>query len=92
MNCIDIGICVRDDNEAFVPAKTMSFTPLCFVPVGEPLDLFNVIKWLSDMQMDNVNFVMDSKTINDDFHSNKPDVSESGHANQGARDSFIHNS
>ncbi|AES75053.1 transmembrane protein, putative [Medicago truncatula] len=49
----------------FVLAKTMRVSPLCFVPVGEALGLFNVIiEWLRDMQMDIVEFVMDSKTTN----------------------------
>jgi len=43
---------------------------LCYVHVGEALGLFHAIEWLSDMQMDNVGFVVDSKTTNDSFHSN----------------------
>jgi len=55
MNCISIGICVPHDGGAFVLAKAMNFSPW----VGEALGLFNAIKWLSDMQMDNVNFMVD---------------------------------
>ena len=48
-----IGICVRDDDGAFVLTKTMSFSPLCLVNVGEALRLFHALQWLSDMHMDN---------------------------------------
>jgi hypothetical protein len=70
MNLICIGICVCNDDGAFVLTKTINFSPLCFVPDGEVLCLFNTIEWLSDMQMDNVDFVVDSKTINDVFNFN----------------------
>jgi len=60
---------------------------MCVI-VHEPLDSINVIKWLSDMQMNNVSFVMDSKTTNDTFHSNKPDVLEFGYTTFH----FIHSS
>jgi len=30
--------------------------------------LFYALEWLSDMQMNNVDFVVDSKTTNDAFH------------------------
>jgi len=79
MNHVGIGICVRDNDGAFVLVKTMSLSPLCSVPVGESLGLFNDVEWLSDMHMDNVDFVVDSKTTNDTFYSNKFDVSVFGH-------------
>jgi len=68
-------MCVCDDDGAFV----MSFSLLCPVYVGEVLGLFYALEWLSDMLMDNVDFVVDSKTTNDVFHSNRSDVSEFGH-------------
>jgi len=78
-NGTGIGICVRDDDGATVLAKSMSFSPLCHVFVGEALGLFYALDWLSDIQMDNVDFVVDSKTTSDAFHSNRSDVSEFGH-------------
>jgi hypothetical protein len=62
LNCMGIGNCVRDNDEAFVLAKTMSLSPLCSVLMGEALGLYHAIDWLSDMQMENVDFVIDSKT------------------------------
>jgi len=49
LNCMGIGICVRDNEEAFVLAKNMSFSSLCYVPVGEALGVYRTIEWLSDM-------------------------------------------
>jgi len=49
MNRICIGICVRNDDGVFVLTKTMSFSHLCYVPLGEALSLFNTIEWLIDM-------------------------------------------
>ena len=88
MNRVGIGICVRDDDGAFVLAKTLSFSPLCSIHVGEALGLFNAIEWLSDMHMDNVDFVVDSKSANDAFHSNRLDVSEFGNIIYGCQRLF----
>jgi hypothetical protein len=43
LNRISHGICVRDNDGIFVLAKTMSFSPLYFVHVGEAFGLFNAI-------------------------------------------------
>jgi hypothetical protein len=75
MNRVGIGICVCDDDGTFVLAKTINFSPLCFVPIVEALGLFDAIEWLSEMQIDNVDFLVESKASNDVFHSNRPDVS-----------------
>jgi len=66
---------VHDDDKAFVLAKTIPFSPICPVFVGEALGLFYALEWVSDMQMDIVDFVVDSKTTNGVFHSNRSDVS-----------------
>lgn len=85
---ICIGICKRDDGGAFFLAKIMNFSPLCSVPIGEALCLFNAIKWLSDMHMHSVDFVVDSKTNNVTFHSKLPDVSKFGHIISGCQRLF----
>jgi hypothetical protein len=41
------------------------------------------------MQMDNVDFVVESKTTNDAFHSNRSDVSEFGHIISECKRLFI---
>jgi ribonuclease HI len=74
-----IGICVRDDEGAFVLAKTISFDVIHSVHVGEALGLYHAMEWLSDMLFDNVDFETDSKITHDAFHAHKDDVSEFGH-------------
>ena len=59
MNRICIGIIMCDNYGAFVLAKYMSFSPLSYVLVCEALGLFNVIEWLSNMQLNFVDFVVD---------------------------------
>jgi len=78
MNRTGIGICVRDDDGAYVLAKTTSFDIVHPVRVGEALGLYHALEWLSDMKFDNVDFVTDSKITYDAFHSHKDDVSEFG--------------
>nr|ABN06084.1 Polynucleotidyl transferase, Ribonuclease H fold [Medicago truncatula] len=78
-NRIGIGICVRDDDGAYVLAKTISFDVVHPVRVGEALGLYHALEWLSDMQFDNMDFAMDSKITYDAFNSQKDDISEFGH-------------
>jgi len=65
-------MCLRDEDGDFVLAKTLCFTRWCTrwcpVNVGEVLGLFHALEWLSDMQFDNIDLVLDSKII-DVFHS-----------------------
>jgi len=72
-------MCPQDDEGAFVLAKTLCVTPLCTMDVGEALSLFHAFQWISDMQFDNVDFVLDSKTTTDAFHMNRVDVIEFCH-------------
>jgi len=83
-----MGICLRDDNGAFVLAKTMSLSPMSSVAVGEALGLLYAMQWMQDMQFDNVDFVADSKITTDAFHSRRIDVTEFGHVISACRDIF----
>jgi len=73
-----IGICVRDAEGTFVLAKTMTYPCNVQVDVGEALGLHTTLQWLSDMQIDNVDFETDSKLIADAFLSTRNDLSEFG--------------
>jgi len=42
------------------------------------LSLFHALQWLSDMQFDNVDFVLDSKIVTNVFHANHVDIMEFG--------------
>ncbi|KEH21136.1 hypothetical protein MTR_8g098925 [Medicago truncatula] len=71
-----IGICIRDDEGTFVLAKTVSISPMCSVAVGEALDLFHALQWLSNMQSDNVDFILDSKITTNAFNHRRIDVTK----------------
>ena len=78
-NRTGIGICLRDDEGAFVLAKTMSVSPMSSVHVGEALGLLYAMQWMQDMHFDNVDFVLDSKITMDAFHTRRIDVTEFSH-------------
>jgi len=88
MNRTRINICVKDDDGAFVLAKTITFNVIHSVHVGEALGLYYAMEWLSDMQLHNVDFETDSKTTHDAFHAPKDDVSEFGHIISACRSLF----
>jgi len=43
-NRVGIGVCIRDDTNTFVLAKTEWFTPICEVHVGEALGLLSAME------------------------------------------------
>jgi len=72
-------------------AKTLCVTPLCtVVDVGEALGLLHVFQWINDMQFDNFDFVLDSKTTTDAFHMKLVDVTEFGRVITTCRNFFTH--
>jgi len=78
LNKTGIRICIRDDEGTFVLAQTISLSPVHYVATGEALCLFHALRWLSDMQFDDVNVVLDSKITIDTFHHHQVDVTEFG--------------
>jgi len=77
-NHTGIGICVRDSEGTFVLAKTFTFLCNVSIDVGEALGLHSALQWLSDMQLDNVNFETDSKLTANAFLSTRNDLSDFG--------------
>jgi len=73
-----IGICVRNSEGIFVLATTITYPCTVSVDLGEALGLYSALQWLSDMQLDNVDFATDSKLIVDAFLSTRNDLSEFG--------------
>ena len=88
LNMVGIGICIRDDQGDFVMAKTDCFSPLCDVDVGEVVGLHIALHWVSDLHYDNVEFVLDSKSVVQRFNSNLSDSSELGCIIQVCRQLF----
>ena len=54
-----------DDKYGFVLTKTAWFSPLCAVKLGELMGLHTTLKWGSNLQFDNVDFVLNSKKFVD---------------------------
>ncbi|KAK2375403.1 hypothetical protein QL285_076294 [Trifolium repens] len=67
--CKRLGMCIRDDEGRFVLAKTIWKSPICNVDLGEALSLLYAIRWVQELQLVNVDFAMDSKTVVDQFHA-----------------------
>jgi ribonuclease HI len=74
LNRTGIGMCIRDADGTFVLAKTLHFSPRCSVPLGEAMGLFYAIQWLRDLNIDHVNFALDSQTVTEAFHRPRPDI------------------
>jgi ribonuclease HI len=77
-NRFGIGMCIRDDEGQFVLAKTMWFTLMCSVDEGEALGLYHAMRWISDLQLSNVDFEVDSKRVADYFNRGNGDITEFG--------------
>jgi ribonuclease HI len=78
LNRVGICMCLRDDEDAYMLAKTMSLSPLVSVNVGDALAFYHALQWIRDMGFDNVDFVLDSKTTSDAISSNIIDVTKLG--------------
>ncbi|AES64554.1 hypothetical protein MTR_2g027020 [Medicago truncatula] len=73
-NKLGICTCIRDEEGCFVLAKSMWFTLLCSIDVGEALGLYHAIKWIHDLRLPNV----DSKRVVDYFNRSNDDITEYG--------------
>jgi hypothetical protein len=77
-NKVGVGMCIRDEDGCFVRAKTMWHTPLCSVDIGEALGLHHIIRWVHELQLQNVDFEVDSKRVADYFNQGNGDFTEFG--------------
>ncbi|MCH81405.1 cytochrome P450 [Trifolium medium] len=78
LNRVGLGTCIRDDQGSFVLAKTEWFSPICEVDMGEAQGLLRAFKWVRDLQLDNVDFELDAKTVVMKVLSKNDDISELG--------------
>jgi len=77
-NKVGLGMCIRDSDGNHVRLKTMWFTPVCSVDVGEALGLHHAIRWICELQLTNVDFEVDSKRVVDYFNKGRGDVTKFG--------------
>ncbi|KEH40774.1 hypothetical protein MTR_1g034430 [Medicago truncatula] len=78
LNWVGLGMCLRDDDCAFVLVRTKLFAPLCNIDVGEAAGLHTTIDWISNQQFDSVDFVLDCKRVVDCVNASLDDSSEFG--------------
>jgi hypothetical protein len=71
-------MCIRDSTGHHVQSKTMWFSPVCSVSIGEALGLYHAIWWFTELQLTNVDFEEDSKTVADYFNKGRGDITEFG--------------
>jgi ribonuclease HI len=90
-NRTGIGICIRDSEGIFVLARTVSFPYLVTVDVGEAMGLYAALQWVADLQLDNVDFAMDSKLTIEAFLASRNDLSEFGNIISSCRSLFSSN-
>jgi hypothetical protein len=72
---VGIGVCIRDDEGRFVHAKTEWFSPMVDVDLGEAMRLLTTMQWIIDLQLLNMDFEMDSKTVVDSVYGGSNGVS-----------------
>jgi len=62
-------IVLRDEDDTYVLAQTVSLPTKYLVDVGKALGVFNVLQWLAAMQFNSVDFTTDSHVTTDAFNS-----------------------
>jgi ribonuclease HI len=62
---VGIGMCIRDAEGNFVLAKTEWFLPISSVEEGETTSLLIALRWVKDLEIENVDFELDSKKVVD---------------------------
>lgn len=70
-NKVGIGICIRDEHDSFVLARTDWLYPPVDVDIGEALGLLTALQWLRDLQLQNVDFEVDSKSVVDSVYGKR---------------------
>jgi ribonuclease HI len=77
-NKVGIEMCIRDDQGQFVLAKTEWMSPIADTDIGEALGLLSALNWFHVLQLENVDFELDSKNVVTSFHSKRNNVSGLG--------------
>jgi len=70
-NKVGICMCFCDLAGNHVRSKTMWFSPLCLVNIGEARRLYHAIWWINELQLTNVDFEVNSKTIDNYFNKGR---------------------
>lgn len=72
LNKVDLGMCIRDDEDHFVLVKME--LPSSYVDLGEALGLLSALQWVRGLHLNNIDFDMDSKVLVDNIYGRTLDV------------------
>lgn len=71
-----LGMCLRGEAGQVIMARTCWFPIRHGVKEGEALGLLEALNWAHHLQLHNVIFEMDSKSVVHSLHSNSTDITE----------------
>lgn len=71
-------MCIRDDQGAFVLACIEWYSPILEVGTWDVLELLHVMKWVTNLQLVDMDFEVDSKKVVDSIYGGKDSVSYFG--------------
>lgn len=77
-NNVGVGMCLQDDYDQFICARTHWSSPITDVLLRETLGLYLAIFWVCEFGYKDVIFEMDAKCVVDAFNSNNNVISEFG--------------
>jgi len=84
-NKMGVDICIHDKDGVFILARTVTFSDVYPVDIGEALSLYHTLQWVNDMHLDNIYFEVDSKTTKDALYSGREDITEFGNIIEASR-------
>lgn len=82
-------MCLRDDSENFIRAKTHWYSPIRNVLLGETMGFFLAINWVCELGCKDVIFELDAKYVVDAFNSKNVFISEFGFYSKFVRPIFL---
>ena len=69
-------MCIRSAVSADNLAKTLWFSPVCSIDIGDALGLYHAFMWINELQLANVDFEADLKKVSDYYLRGSMDITE----------------
>lgn len=70
---VGLRMCIRDEQGSYVIAKYKCLSTMINVDEGETLELLYALRWINELQINNMIFELYSKRVVDNFNSRKRD-------------------
>jgi len=67
-------MCLRDDEGRFLLARTLLSQSICSTKIGKAVGLLHAINWEHDLQLNNVDFELDTKIVVDYFNKGSHNI------------------